>query len=257
MHVNTDVDTCLLTLHGDFSPKPRSVTEEEEADLYSSFVSKSASLGWPSTYSSSGSPTIWGMEDAYLVDKHVDRGLVAWVQVGLMDSYVGPSGSSGPLLPIALCADEAVGDFGDFELKGAHYLVPLSAVTSETVNVANLDTWLYPTPLGFESSLAVTVWADAKTPTIGMGHAENLLKSPPLSGVLREITVVDDASAGAIEPSSSCGDQLGFQPVIRATAVASRWGAKQGACIATAIAVALNQTEMNGSVCIHIETLPV
>lgn len=197
------------------------------------------------------------MEDAYLEDNEVDGGLVAWVRVGLMDSYENPPESSGPLLPIALCADDAVGDFGDFELKAAQFLAPLNAVTSDSVSLENLETWLYPTPPGFECSLIVTVWADTKAITIGVDEAEKLLKSHYLAGILSEVTRVDDkCGGGSIASSTNIGDRLVFRQLIRATAVVSRWGAKQSACIATAIAFALRKGGANGSISVQIETLP-
>lgn len=255
--MDVDLNTCLLALHGDYCPTQVSVAPEMEADLYSSFVSKAASLGWNSTYSCASSPEIWGMEDAFLEGKQIDEGLVAWVRVGLIDVHKSSPGSSGPLLPIAQCASEVVDDFGDFELKAAQVLVPLNAVTSDSVSLASLDTWMYPSSPCSARSLVISVWADVETLTISAGEAEQLLKSSYLSAMLDGIKTADDRLAGkSIASSSSIAEQLGFQQLFRATADVPRWGAKQTACIATAFALALGKVSAAGSIAVQIETLP-
>lgn len=255
--MNEDSSTCLLTLYGDYCPIPRPVPPEKEADLYSAFVSKAASLGWQSTYSNDSSPTLWGMEDAHLEDKRVEDGPVAWVRVGLMSPIQQAPKSSGPLLPMVLCAREAVSDFGDLELNAIQFVFPIDAINSASVSLDSLDTWLYPAPPDSGRSLALTVSADTATTTIGANEAETLLRSPLLSGVFNSISAVDTEGAlGRNDAPSGLGERFDPQQPLRAAAEVSRWGAKQSACVATAIAYALSQAGASGSVSIHIEALP-
>src|SRR5699024_8350485 len=84
-----------------------------------------------------------------------------------------------------------------------------------------------------------------------------VLSSPALEGIFSNFASDntgrsfgnDGIVSGAAESSSS-------RMLLRATAEISRWGAVQGACAATAIALALSQTGAGGSVGIRVESLP-
>lgn len=253
--MNADSNTCLLTLYGDYRPISRPVPPETEADLYSAFVSKAASLGWQSTYTNGCSPTIWGMEDALLEDNRVEDGPVAWVRVGLANTNQRSPKSSGPLLPMALCAMEAVNDFGDLELNGTQFVFPIDAIGPASVSLESFDTWLYPTPPSSGRTLDIAV---AATAAISANEAQALLQSPRLSGVFNSISDVDTETAlGGNEASSGFGKRSDPQLLLQATAEVSRWGAKQSACVASAIAYILSQSGASGSVSIHIKALPI
>lgn len=252
--MNADSNTCLLTLYGDYRPISRPVPPETEADVYSAFVSKAASLGWQSTYTDGCSPTIWGMEDAFLEDNRVDDGPVVWVRVGLTNTIQQSPKSSGPLVPMALCAMEAVNDFGDLELNGTQFVFPIDAIGPASVSLESFDTWLYPAPPSSGRTLDIAV---AATAAISTNEAQTLLQAPRLSGVFNSISAVDTETAlGGNEALSGLGEQTGSQLLFRVTAKVSRWGAMQSACVASAIAYALAQSGASGSVSIRINALP-
>lgn len=255
MHVESN--SCLLTLFGNYHPLLQKVHAEREADLYSAFVSKASSLGWKSTYSDTSSPSLWGMEDAELEYEQVVDDAVAWVRVGLMDPAQPPHMAGGPLLPMALCAWEAVRDFGDLELNAIQFMFPLAAIKSESVSVESLETWLYPTPAAYSQPLGLTVSIDSGTAISQAEEAEAVLSSPVLQGIFSSIA--SDSTGRSFDNDrivSEENENSSSRTLLRATAEISRWGAVQGACAATAIALALSQTGAEGSVTIRIEGRP-
>ena len=253
--VHDESNSCLLTLFGNYHPLLQKVSAEREADLYSAFVSKASSLGWQSTYSDTSSPSLWGMEDAELEYEQVVDDAVAWVRVGLMDPAQPPQMTGSPLLPMALCAWEAVRDFGDLELRAVQFDFPIAAIDSESVSIESLETWLYPTPPAYNQLLGLTVSIDSGA---AISQAEEaVLSSPVLEGIFSSIA--SDSTGRSFDNDRMVpgeNENSSSRTLLRATAEISRWGAVQGACAATAIALALSQTGAEGSVTIRIEARP-
>lgn len=255
--MNVDNNSCVLTFFGDYHPRQQKVSAEREADLYSAFVSKASSLGWQSTYSETSAPNLWGMEDADLEYEKADNGSVAWVRVGLMDPAKPLPPTSGPLLPMALCAWEAVRDFGDLELSAVLFEFPLAAISAESVSIESLETWLYPTPRAYSQPLGLTVSIDSATAASEVEEAEIVLASPVLEGIFSSIAP-DGTGHSFVEPGAASGpkDYSPSRTLLRATAEISRWGALQSACAATAISLALSLAGVRGSVSIRVEARP-
>lgn len=252
--------TCVLALHGRYTPTRHPVAEEGEADVYSAFVSKAESLGWVSTYSSVSSPVLWGMHNAQLAVAPVERGVFAWFQVGLEDNAAPPHGASGPLLPLALCAGMAVEDFGAYDLTGAQVLIPLAPLRSQSIVVSSLDTWFYPAPHDFERTLTVKVSIDSATSAITPTELAHLLRHHDFGAIFTgAITVTEDAGGhGDSHPKSSSvaapiADRHAFQHPVRIEARVPRWGLQQIAGIATALSLAVCTPQITGSIALTME----
>ena len=124
-------NTCALSLYGDYQPARAPVPTESEADVYSAFVDKAASLGWSSTYSETSTPLLWGMHDAHLQENRVDAGLFARFRVGI-DQPKNLPWAAGPLLPLALSAGQAVEDFGEYNLTAAEFFLQIETLSGSS-----------------------------------------------------------------------------------------------------------------------------